>query len=155
MNRLARHWNFAFGQALFGLERLVSYFDFTAERGIRNFAGVPTPDDLISIIDGFLSERELLLGGDVTRLEQARARIVQAIAPAFSAGEDAARQRWANASPSDRAQIAALDRSEVSAEAFNMTVGVFSPPEADWFVQGFCRRWYEIDLFDYLKTLLD
>ncbi len=134
---LPAHWLFALGQAYARLEQLVWGFDFTAEVGKHAYVGVPEPDELVSIIEGFLGEEDDLFGGDISRLEQMRTAIQETITPAYQAGQEAAHQ-WVATDLKEKYEKAA-DSDPIIAEAWKLVPGAFGPSAASWFVEGVCR----------------
>src|SRR5689334_6625528 len=111
------HWSFALGVALIELDRLIGSLDIAENLESMSSTGIPDPDDLLAIIDGFLRERDSLYDGDVARLEQDRIAIQEIVAPAYQAGSKAARQLWADALPEEHARLAKYQYHEVLEEA--------------------------------------
>jgi hypothetical protein len=146
MNRSSKsdlplHWRFALGQAFAAIERLVWTFDFEAEAGEHSYASVPAPDDIIRIIEGFLTEHDLIYAGDVDNLKRLLEITKQQIAPAYRAGQEAAVERWQRSTPDERASF-----TNTLPEEVRKSVQLIAPVEkreANWFFQGYCRRWTE------------
>lgn len=136
--KLPPHWRFALEQAYARLEQLVWGFDFTEEVGKHiAYVGVQEPDSLIGIIDGLLSDWPHMFGGNIAGLEQMRTAIQETIAPAYRAGQEAARQ-WAATDLREKYEKVA-NSDPIIAEARKRVPGAFGPSAASWFVEGFCR----------------
>jgi hypothetical protein len=133
---LAPHWLFAFGHAMHGLERLVRHFDFDQEVRHHTFVGVPTPEQIIEIIDGFLSEEiTATLGGDRAHLLELRTVVTDRTAPAYEGGIAAAREDWYR-EPHTYCDTSTADlhrRAAQQAPADDI--------ERNWYIEGYSRSW--------------
>jgi hypothetical protein len=115
-------------------------FDFTEEAGPFAYVGVQEPDELVAIIDGFLSEPEHLFGGIIAQLEELQTVIRETIAPAYHAGQEAAVEYCAEVGLNEPGSAEKLgDQDRVIAEAWKRVPHEFGPSAASWFVEGFCR----------------
>lgn len=143
-------WRFALGVTFARLEQLVWKFDVGVETGEKGYANVPTPNELTTIIAGFLEQKDQLLLGDVTRLEKMQLYSKDYLAPVYQNGQQHSQQQWTTAKPSLRYQLQNLSPSEVRERAWNIVPREVSPTEANWCVEGFCRRWWEIDYVEHI-----
>lgn len=140
-SELPSHWKFAFSAAFSMIEHLMWSFDFEAETGKHAYATVPEPNELIEILNGFLTEQKLLYGGDITNLQHLRDIVKKQIAEAYRAGQVTATDQWQEASLADRSRLVTQSPEEIRESAWRL-----APSEAylaNWFTQGYCRRWAE------------
>lgn len=149
------HWEFALTQALYRLSELVYGFDMNAELYGQNFTGVQDPETLLTIIKGFLDEQDMFLAGQITRLEGMRTAIQQEVAPAYQAGQAAARQVWMDAPPQERARLARLEAEGVINEAWKHVPHKLPASAANWFLEGFCRIWWTVEFLAYIRGTPD
>lgn len=135
------HWRFALGATFARLEQLTWEFDVVAETGKHAYAGVPSPNTLVLIIDGFLSEPERLMGGNIGRLYRMRAYLQQQLEPIYQAGQQQAQQHWRDASLPQCHQFLTYTPEDIRGVAWRAVPADTHPTEANWFVEGFCYAW--------------
>jgi hypothetical protein len=105
---------------------------------------------LVEVIDGLLSVREHLLGGDVAQLIKLKATLEDTLAAAVERGKLAAQEYWAQASPDERALLATLMPEVVIAKAWERLPENTDTNQANWFVEGFCRQWWLVEYLNYV-----
>jgi hypothetical protein len=145
-----QHWNFALSAAFGRLEDLIWNFDAFAAKHDHGFPflGVPDPYELITVIDGFLTES--LYQGDVTRLQEMRLDIENRLIPAYGSGQESAAAHWSSTQFSQHHILASMTVMDFRAEAQNKTLTMFSPSQKCWFVEGFCKMW-QVKVLNYTK----
>jgi hypothetical protein len=144
-------WRFALGEAFQGVQRLVWHFDFAKERRGANYTGVPDPNELVQIINGFLTESDHLPDGDISELEKAKVALQGSIGRAYQSGQHASHQRWAQSAPEQQAQLSDLMPETVISAAWSQVPSGLSNSEANWFVEGFCRTWWSVEYVTYVR----
>lgn len=149
-NTLPYHWEFALASVLAKMEQLVWRFDITAEFVGKAYADVPEPEKLRDIIIGFLSERDWLMEGDISRLEKAEQYLLKHITPVYRLGQEKARQFWQHANSAQHATLVHFTPSDVVAEARSLMPDTISATEQSWFVEGFCRTWWKEEYIAYV-----
>ena len=145
------HWEFALITALVRLEYLVWNFDFVTEVGEQGYVGVQTPEMLNGIIAGFLDECAWLFEGDQTRLIKMQMCITDQLGPAYHAGQATAQSVRQRASVVEHQQLlnaAVADVRQMGSERVPTNV---SPPAGSWFMEGFCRQWWQIEYIHCLR----
>lgn len=146
------HWKFALRTTFTRLEQLILRFDVVAETGAKGYTGVPLPDELLTIIDGFLSEQEQLVEGDVRRLQQMRDYLQKHLVPIYHAGRQLAQNQWHDALPEQRRYLADLTLKDVRRTAWSSVPTHAGSTEANWFVEGFCYTWWHDEYPEYLLS---
>ena len=137
------HWKFAYSSAIYRLEMLLWEFDFEKEARGHNYTGIPNPHELISIIDGFLSEKDNLSQGDVTRLIKFRERLSTKLTIAFDTGKQVAHQLWDEASEDTIAEYMDYGADIFHKKAKSLADLNWSLAEQSWFVEAFCKQWQQ------------
>lgn len=136
----AKHWHFAYVSAIWRLEVLIWNFDFENEAGKHDFSGVPDPQKLIEIIDGFLIEADGIFEGDIRRFNRMRERLSNQILSAYNNGVREAQHIWKE-DPEETLKNysdGSLDLRGTGKEQVDKTL---SQAEQSWFLEGFCRSW--------------
>jgi hypothetical protein len=154
---LPPHWQFALASAFGRLEQLIWHLDEPAQKSKFAIVGVPSPDRLLIVIDGFLQEEETLYQGDVARLKKMRDHITQAVAPAYESGRDAAAEIWSSAPPDDRRKLLETADELILAEVQKhlQKVNTEGLAEREWFIEGFFLQWRDETLAFLAKHGLD
>jgi hypothetical protein len=137
------HWEFAFVAAIHRLEQLVWSFNFEAEAQDKAFSGIWTPTELITIINGFLDEKDKYLQGDVQRLNELRERLATYLVPAYTSGQNAAITQWNNVDQQEKQTFTELDNSALRKRARTFAPQDLTDIGKNWFVEAYCRQWRE------------
>jgi hypothetical protein len=125
-------------------------FDFHASlSGHAAYVGA-TPEYILSVVDGFLSEVEYVPGGTMADLKKLRTELIERIAPAYQAGKSAAHEIWAaTTSDEERDWLGfAVSPDDTMAVAWQHVPNGLTLTQANWFVEGFCHNWGQ-EWFDY------
>ena len=137
----ADHWQFALACAVAWLHEKVYTFNFKKSlSGDAAYVGI-TPQGMVSSIDGFLSEKEIVPGGTASELEQLRGKLLESITPAYQSGNTTAHRLWVAAHDDERTRLMNTTPEDVAAEAWKRVPSDLSSSQANWFVEGFCYRW--------------
>ena len=117
----------------------------------HSFSGVPGPNDLVRIIDGFLSEQEKLFNGDVTNLTEMREYLQNHLLPMYQMGQQIAHQHWINADSQEQSNF-----MKFNIDDFRNLAKQNAPMDAkfsqqNWFIEGFCRQWRQEELEYYRR----
>lgn len=153
-SQLQRHWQFALGTTLGRLETLVWGFDSDIESNGHAFSGVPAPEELITIIDGFSGETDIMFQGTITQLNKMRQYLIEVLAPAYQDGLNSAQLRWHQASTEERAALAEFDFPDFRNDAKKQIPQDAKPSQANWFVEGYCRQW-RVEWMEYYRQLFE
>jgi hypothetical protein len=130
------HIRFAIGEAMYGLEQLIKHFDFRSAVFHHAYSGIPEPNELFQIIDGFLTEGPALIpGGSRNQLIGLRQIVFDTIKPAYEAGWKTASVYWETSKP--KYGETAIERVQEMAFEKAMDGSI----ETNWFVEGYCRAW--------------
>src|SRR5436190_15370166 len=133
------HWCFAMGCAFERLEELIERFNFENElSGHARYVGID-PEYLATVIDGFLSAREHIPGGNQTQLERLRNAIEQKIVPAYQAGKAAAQRWWQDSSVEEKAAFEESELSILTDETRKQAPPELSESAVNWFVEAYCK----------------
>jgi hypothetical protein len=114
-----------------------------------------TPEYILSVVDGFLSESEYVPGGTVADLKKLRTQLLEKIAPAYDAGQSAAHNIWAATSSNEEREwlLYSTLPEDVMAVAWQHVPKGFSFSQANWFVEGFCSNWAQEQFAYQVSTL--
>ncbi|MEO1163276.1 MAG: hypothetical protein AAFV98_05775 [Chloroflexota bacterium] len=130
-------------------------FDFQKVSRGQSYIGVPTPDNLIEVIEEIITENEFdFRFGDIKELKKIVTHLKAFTAPAFKLGQEKALGLWKTASRSRRKEYVEYKPHDFQASAFNhaqeqITQENLRETEKSWFVEGFCRQWAS-EVFDQM-----
>jgi hypothetical protein len=154
---LPPHWQFALASALGRLEQLIWHLDELTQKWTFAVLGVPNPEKLLTVIDGFLQEEKALYQGDIARLRKMRDHVRQAVAPAYESGRDAAAEIWSSAPPDDQRKFLKTPDELILAEVQKhlQKVNIEGLAERAWFIEGFFLQWRDETLAFLARYGLD
>lgn len=151
------HWGFALRAAFGYLEELVWSFDTISDEIDQSghfYAEVWTPDELVEVIDGFLSEGEKIPQGNITTLKEMKKFLQEKLILIYNEGKAKGQERWLKASPKEKEELEHLKPEGLRQEAKKAAESYdYSPSQNGWFVEAYCRQW-RAEWFEYLKDLV-
>lgn len=150
-SKLSVHWNFALAVAIFRLEELVWSFDVMKETGDMGYSSVPAPEDLLRIANSFLNEPQYLHNNDQVRLRHIADYLNEHLLKVYLLGQERAHSYWTGVDTNERNSLLAFSVSEVRSEAINELPEDLSLSEQNWFIEGFCRSWWQVEYIAYIS----
>jgi hypothetical protein len=140
-----KHWEFALNNAFARLQTLIWSFDELREKSGFVVVNTQKPDEISTILDGFLDEVQWLNSGEVRLLERLKESLSQNVTPAFESGRNAAAEIWSSAPPNGQRNLLKTADEVILAEAENhlqkLDIGELS--DQAWFIEGFFLQWQD------------
>jgi hypothetical protein len=140
---ITKHWEFALHNALARLQTLIWRFHELQEESQFTAVGAQGPDEMFSIIDGFLGETQWLDRMDTRLLERLKESLLRHVTPAYESGRGAAAKIWSSAPIDDQRKLLKTDDDVILSKAQNRLAKMKLEKRSDraWFIEGFFLQW--------------
>jgi hypothetical protein len=140
---IAKHWEFALHNALARLQTLIWRFHELQEESQFTAVGEQKPEEMLSIIEGFLGETQWLDRMDIRLLERLKDSLLRHVTPAYESGRGAAAKIWSSSPPDDRRKLLKSADELILSKAQNRLAKMKLEKRSDraWFIEGFFLQW--------------
>lgn len=153
-SKLDKHWKFAFYVSLAYLQQLVWEFENIASKYKFLYVDVTKPAELISVIQGFLAETDLVNSSEANLLVRMLKTIEDNIEPSYRAGQLAANRLWAESDPETKRVLASLTDEQLRKQAQLQFQEHKDFADKTWFTEGFTGQCGE-ETIQYVRSIVE
>ena len=149
----SEHWQFAYLSAIIRLQFLIWEFDFEREVKGKNYIDFPSPNRLVSFVDGFMSDLASLPQGEKQRLLSIRERLSRKIVLAYDVGVQKCHELWNKATSDTIDEYMKYDNVKIRNQAGLLMPSDWSLAEKSWYIEAFCKTWQQEIVESFRKQL--